>query len=133
MTSDELMLLIKEKLIPDMYIFPNRFNPIDGYWEQRDMAIEVKVKNDFFQDVYIEKHKWESMLEYSNKRYINYMRLCTGKELIYSFNLNTIPEPQWELVEQPNASNELYTGWVLKQMGRINIRQGKNITHLLLN
>ena len=116
MTSDELILLIKQLLIPELYIFPNRFNPIDGYWQRRDMGIELKVKNDFFQDVYIEKHKWDSLQQYRNKRYINYMKMETGREVIYSFDLNTIPEPEWEWIDQPNASNELYTGWVKKQM-----------------
>jgi hypothetical protein len=59
------------------------------------------------------------------------MRKPDGTELVYSFNINKIEEPKWEWIMQPNASNELYTGWVPKLMGKLDISYAKDITNLL--
>ena len=129
--SKQLLQLIQQHLIPEMYIFPERFYYIDAIWRKRDMAIEVKCKDDFYTQPIIEKHKWDGMLIHKNKRYINLMRKPDGTELVYSFNINKIEEPKWEWIMQPNASNELYTGWVPKLMGKLDISYAKDITNLL--
>jgi hypothetical protein len=131
MTSETILELIKQKQIPELYIYPNRFNEIDAIWHNKNLAIEVKCKNDFYIDVMIEKQKWQSLMKYSKARYINAMNL-DGSWKVFSFNIKKLPEPEWKVILNPNASNELYTGWEPTEMGYFNIRLGKNITDLLL-
>lgn len=127
MDSNKILDLIKEHLAPDMYIYPNRFNPIDAIIESKDIAVEVKCKNSFYSNVIIEKQKWQSLMKHKAARYINAMDL-DGRWKVFSFNIKQLPEPIWVKKMIPNASNELYTGWVETEVGYYNIGDGKNIT-----
>jgi hypothetical protein len=133
MNSNQLLRLLKEKCFPTLYIYPNRFNPIDAIIEEYDLAVEVKCKNSFYADVYIEEQKYRSLMKHKRCRYINAMKFETGTIVIYSFNLRKLAEPKWEIVMNPDASNELYTGWVPTSMGLLNIQKAQNITKLLIN
>lgn len=130
-TSPQLISLFKTNVLPELYVFEDRFHYIDGIWHQYDIAFEFKAKTDFYQDVIIERHKYESMLKHKRKRYINLMTLETGREVVYSFNLNDFPNPEWIWMYIPDASNELYTKWEWTEVALLNIRYGKNITDLI--
>jgi hypothetical protein len=114
-----------------MHVFEDRFHYIDGIWRKHDMAFEFKCKRDFYQDVIIEKQKYMSMLKHKRKRYINLMTFESGREVVFSFNLNDFPNPEWVWKKIPNASNELYTGWEWTECALLNIRYAKNITDLI--
>lgn len=125
------MLLIKQYLIPEMYIYPQRFHPIDGIWHSKNMAIEVKCKTSFYPEVYITKEKYKTLMEYRNCRYINLMVGLTGREFVYSWNLKKLPEPEWHWKLNPDASNELYTGNRWMWMGYLDIKYAKQITDII--
>lgn len=127
MDSNKILDLIKEHLAPELYIFPNRFNPIDAIIKSKDTAVEVKCKNDFYSNVIIEKQKWQSLMKHKNARYVNAMNL-DGNWKVFSFNVKKLPEPVWVKKIIPNASNEYYTGWVETEVGYYNISNAKNIT-----
>lgn len=130
--SNELIRLVKQNTLPELHIFTARFHYIDGLWREKDLAVEVKAKNDFYHDVYITKKKYEGgMMDHKHVRYINLMRLHTGREVVYSFDLKKLPIPKWEWILNPDASNELYTGWEYMWMGKLHINTGLNISDLI--
>lgn len=132
MDSNELLIKIKQHLIPDLHIFENRFNPIDAFSTGLDMAVEVKSKKGFYQEVMIEKQKWLSLAKYNKTRYINLMEFPdTGTKVVFSFNTKKLPEPIWEWKKIPDASNELFTKWIDTEVGYFHIKNGKNITQQL--
>ena len=130
-TSPQLIQLFKTNLQPEMHVFEDRFHYIDGIWYKHDMAFEFKAKKDFYQEVILEKHKYESMLQHKRKRYINLMTFESGREVVFSWNLNHYPNPNWVWMFIPNASNELYTKWEWTEVTLLHIRDGKNITDLI--
>ena len=130
-TSPQLIELFKTNIVPDMHVFEDRFHYIDGIWYKHDMAFEFKCKRDFYQEVILEKHKYESMLKHKRKRYINLMTFESGREVVYSWNLNNYPNPQWVKINIPNASNEFYTRYELTECMLLHIIDAKNITNLI--
>jgi len=130
---NQLMDLIKLKLLPDMHIFEERFYPIDGLEYRRDIAIEAKCRTEFYWYVMIHKNKYEALLEHKQNRYINLMTGITGRESVFSFNMKDFPNLQWEIKKIPNASNELYRGLVDREVAFLPISHAKNITNLLFN
>jgi hypothetical protein len=133
MNSTILLNRLKELFFPDLYIFPERFAKIDAYSEEYDLWIEVKVKDEFYHWVYITKNKWETMRSKNRCLYINGMMKDNGDWVFYSFSIHKTPEPKWQTIENPNASNELYTGWIPTEMGHLHISTGKDLTHKLFN
>jgi hypothetical protein len=131
MKSEQLLNLIKQHLIPDLHIFPNRFNPIDAYSQKYQMSVEVKCKDEFHYWPYIEKQKYQSMMEHPKSLYVNSMEEG-GDISIYGWYFHLLPEPTWHTVMNPNASNELYTKWEPTPMGYIHVSQGINITNRLI-
>ena len=131
MNSTILLNRLKELFFPDLYIFPERFAKIDAYSKKFDLWIEVKVKDEFFPWIYVTQKKWESMREKGRCLYINGMRKDNGDWMFYSFSVHNLPDPKWETISNPNASNELYTGWIPTQMGHLHITTGKNLTDKL--
>jgi hypothetical protein len=130
--SNELIRLVKQNTMPELHIFEERFHYIDGLWVEKDLAVEVKAKQGFYHEVYITKKKYEGgMMNHKHVRYINLMRFEFGREEVYTFNLKKLPEPKWEWIYNPDASNELYTGWEYMWMGKLHINTGLNITNLI--
>lgn len=130
--ENKLFNLIKENLVPDLIKFDERFNPIDCYSSKHNLWIELKCRNDFYSDLMIEKHKYDTLNQYDNARYINSIILSNNIKVI-SFDIKKLPEPIWEIKMLPNASNEYYRELVPTQVGYYNIGSGKNITkHLKL-
>lgn len=130
-TSNELVELFKTNMQPELHIFEDRFHYIDAIWYKHDMAFEFKAKNDFYQEVILEKSKYESMQVHKRKRYINLMRFESGREVVYSWNLNNFPNPEWIWMFIPNASNELYTKWEWTEVTLLHIRDAVNISDLI--
>jgi hypothetical protein len=131
MEEKQLFDLIKLNLIPDLIKFEDRYNPIDCYSTKYNLYIELKCRNDFYSDLIIEKHKYDSLNENQNARYINSVVLNNNIKII-SFDIKKLPEPIWETKMLPNASNELYRELVPTQVGYYNIGTGINITKHLI-
>jgi hypothetical protein len=132
MEENKLFDLIKTNLIPDLIKFDERFNPIDCYTKKYNTWIELKCRQDFYSDLMIEKHKYDTLNQYEHARYINSVVLNDNIKVI-SFDIKKLPEPIWEIKMLPNACNELYKGLVPTEVGYYNIGLGINITkHLKL-
>lgn len=132
MNSKKLLELLKQNLIKDLHVFEERFHPIDGWSEQYQLAVEVKVKEDFYHWVIIEENKYRNLMKHNKSLYVNSMRKPDGSYVTYAFYLHQLPEPTFKPISQPSASNELYNGWKDKSIGEIHITKGIEITDRLV-
>ena len=136
MNSDKLLQLIKEKYIPDLYIFPDKYAPIDSYSEKRNMWIEVKArqcKEDFYYDIMIEEHKYKKIVGVKKSRYIFSMQDQFGNIRIYSFNFNELPKPTWEMERRQISNEHPEKGYQDVNVAYFHIKDAKNLTTLLLD
>ena len=86
-TEDELFNILKNA-IPSLIRTKERFNNIDAYSEEKNLAIELKSKNEHYNTMMILEDKYNQLQVYKNNRYV-----CATPEGIYSFNLKKLPKP----------------------------------------
>lgn len=132
MTSEKLLQLIKEKAYPDLYIFQDEFAPIDAYSFQKNLWIEVKARTEFYYWIMIEKHKYDKIININKSRYIVSMVDEYGNDRIYAFDFNKIPKLTFKLESRPVSNSSNSNNWEKVQVGYFHIKQGKDITSLLL-
>lgn len=122
---DELTLfnLLKDKLINDLE-HTDKFCFYDAYSKKYNLIIELKCRNTHYQELIIEKVKWNRFINY-NARYINSTPIG-----VYSFNPKVL-KPIWVTREMPLTTFG-DTQKTDKEIAFININLAKNITKLLL-
>lgn len=60
------------------------------------MDIELKCRNKHYDELLIEKDKYDALIQRSKEFGTTPMYINSTPEGIYVFNLKKIPEPQWE-------------------------------------
>jgi hypothetical protein len=132
MTSEKLLQLIKERVYPDLYIFPDKYAPIDAYSFEKNLWIEVKARTEFYYWIMIEKHKYNKIVNIRKSRYVIVMPDDYGNDKIYSFNFNELPKPIWKLEDRPVSNENPNGNWEKVPVAYFHVKQGKDITSLLL-
>ncbi len=89
MNEQELFEHLKTQYIPDLEK-TDQFDPKDAYSKQYNMHIELKSRYTHYDELLIEKIKWDKLIAMSNPRYVNW----TPKG-IYSFDISSVAEPKW--------------------------------------
>jgi len=125
MTEETLFNLLK-KLIPDL----EKRNPMsyrDGYSPKYDLSIELKCREAHYNQLIIEKIKWDALFKEKNVRYIN----STPKG-IYSFDIKKIKEPEWFDKLLPASTHfDEDKRKIKKKVGLLDIKLANEITHLV--
>jgi hypothetical protein len=125
MNEEELFNKLKEKLIPDL----EKRNPKsyrDGYSPSHNLSVELKCRRSNYEHLIIEKMKWDKLIIEPNVRYVNSM-----PRGIYSFDLKSIPEPNWFDKMLPAETDFDRKEKITKKVGLLDVRLAKNITNLL--
>ena len=125
MTEKELFQLVK-KLIPDLK-GTSTFSYRDGYSDDLKLSVELKCRRRHYDNLLIERSKYESLLRNKRMRYIN-----STPQGVFSFNLKKIEEPTWWIEEMPATTDFNRYQIVNKEVGYLSIKDAKNITDLLV-
>jgi len=125
MTEKELFQLVK-KLIPDLKE-TSIFSHKDGYSDDLKLSVELKCRRRHYDNLLIERSKYESLLRNKRMRYIN-----STPQGVFSFNLKKIEEPTWWIEEMPATTDFNRYQIVNKEVGYLSIKDAKNITDLLV-
>lgn len=136
MTSTELLQLIKNKIYPELYIFEDKFAPIDSYCFKNNLWIEVKSRrcvDDFYPEIIIEYHKYRKIVGVKKARYIISMENKYGHLKIYSFNFNELSKPEWKLEKRPVYNSRPNSKVEDVHVAYFNTNLAKDITSLLLD
>lgn len=124
--TEELLFNLLKKLIPDL----EKRNPMsyrDGYSPKYDLSIELKCREAHYNQLIIEKIKWDALFKEKNVRYIN----STPKG-IYSFDIKKIKEPEWFDKLLPASTHfDEDKRKIKKKVGLLDIKLANEITHLV--
>jgi hypothetical protein len=124
LTEKRLFDIIK-KYIPDL-TETDEYNFSDAYSLSRNARYEFKCRRTHYDNLLIEKIKWDKLIKCDNVKYIN-----STPNGVYSFDLKVIKEPYWEEREMPKTTEFENKEKSIKLVGYINISEGKDITLLI--
>jgi len=119
MNEQKLFEHLKIHYIPDLEK-TDQFDPKDAYSKQYDMHIELKSRHTHYDELLIEKIKWDKLIAMSNPRYVNW----TPKS-IYSFDIASVNEPKWFEHTMPATTEFENVNKVTKIVGYLPISSAK--------
>jgi hypothetical protein len=123
--NEQKLYDIIKNYIPDL-TQTEEFDFSDAYSVAFDTRIEFKCRRAHYNDLLIEKIKWDKLIQCDNVRYINSTPIG-----VYSFDLKIIKEPFWSEREMPISTEFENKNKSIKLVGFINIREAKDITLLI--
>jgi hypothetical protein len=125
--TEEILFRFLKRMINDLEK-TSQFSYRDAYSRRFNLTLELKCRRTHYQDILIEKYKWDNLIRYKNIRYVN----STPKG-VFSFDLKELPEPDWQdqiLRKETDFTNR---NFVFKKVGYLPIEDAKDITFLLFN
>ena len=122
MKEKELFNWLKQRFLPDLDT-TDQFDYKDAYSKKHDLYIELKSRHTHYNQLRIEKIKWDKLSAHPNVRYINWT-----PNGIYSFNIQELTEPIWEDRLMPQTTEFECNVKVIKIVGFLDISQGKDIS-----
>lgn len=127
LTESVLFSMLKNELIPDLEKTEG-VSRWDGYSAKHSMAIEIKCRRAVYDDMLIEKDKYDFLRAFRNCRYI-----VSDPVGIYSFDLKIIEPAGWYPHYMPFTTEFLDTEKVVKMVGYLPKKYAINITNKLTN
>jgi hypothetical protein len=125
--TEEILFQFLKRMINDLEK-TSQFSYRDAYSKRFNLTIELKCRRTHYQDILIEKYKWDNLIRYKNIRYVN----STPKG-VFSFDLKELPEPDWQDHKMPKQTDFQDRNFVFKKVGYLPIEDAKDITFLLFN
>jgi len=119
MSEQEIFNWLKLNYLPDLQP-TSQFAHTDAYSRKHNLNIEIKTRYKHYDDLMVEKYKWDWLMTKTNVRYLVY----TPKG-IYSFDIKSIPEPDWKEQNLCQTYNFENRSIVKKLVGFINISSAK--------
>jgi hypothetical protein len=110
MVEEELFYKLK-KIIPDLKR-TSKYDYKDCHSEEFDLVIEIKCRTGYFPSAMIEYEKYVKLLKHPRCRYV-----VSEDDLIFSFDLQKIPEPEWRWQLLPKTTEFENTTKILKKVG----------------
>ena len=125
--TEEILFQFLKRMISDLEN-TSQFSYRDAYSKRYNLTLELKCRRTHYQDILIEKYKWDNLIRYKNIRYVN----STPKG-VFSFDLKELPEPDWQDHKMPKQTDFENRNFVFKKVGYLPIEDAKDITFLLFN
>jgi hypothetical protein len=125
--TEEILFQFLKRMICDLEK-TSQYSYRDAYSRRYNLTLELKCRRTHYQDILIEKHKWDNLIRYKNIRYVN----STPKG-VFSFDLKELPEPDWKDHKMPKQTDFENRNFVFKKVGYLPIEDAKEITFLLFN
>jgi len=121
----ELFDYLKQNYIPDLEWSDGDYSFHDCYSLQYNCDIELKCRNKHYDNLIIEKAKYDRLLERSAKNDTLPVYICQTPTGVFGFNLGKLTEPQWEVRGMPKTSHFSNRQFVDKEVGYLHIDDGK--------
>ena len=125
--TEEILFRYLKRMINDLEK-TSQFSYRDAYSKRYNLTLELKCRRTHYQDILIEKYKWDNLIRYKNIRYVN----STPKG-VFSFDLKELPEPDWQVQILRKETDFAHRNFVFKKVGYLPIEDAKEITFLLFN
>jgi len=123
--NEKILFRLINSVVPDLEKL-DQFNYRDAYSKKYDLSIELKCRHKHYEDLLIEKIKWDKLIKHNRVRYINSTPIG-----IFSFDLKKISEPIWTIRDMPHHTEFTNTENVEKMIGFLSIYKAEDLSHLL--
>jgi len=130
--ESQLFDLIKQFVIPDLLPSEVKMSRYDCYSLEHNVDIELKCFKKHYDDLLIEKKKYDALIERSSNHGTNPLYINSTPVGVWAFRLLDIEEPKWEERAMPKTSEFRQRQFITKVVGYYNISSGKDITDLLI-
>lgn len=120
----ELFAYLKEFYYPDLEMSTERYSKHDCISKGAKLYIELKSRNKHYDDLLIEKIKYDAIFEAAIKLKYKPYYINSTPEGMWSFAIADMPQPEWEdrwlpaKTEFPNGGNKT------KVVGYLHIKDG---------
>ena len=123
----ELFAFLKEFYYPDLEMSTERYSKHDCISRQARLYIELKSRNTHYDDLIIEKIKYDSIIEQAGNLACYPQYINSTPEGIWAFDLSTMPVPEWEDKWLPAKTEFPSGGNKTKVIGYLHIKDGKKL------
>jgi hypothetical protein len=96
MREIDLFNIVKLTHVPDLQKSEKQYSRYDCYSEKYKMDIELKCRNKHYDELLIEKDKYDALIKRSEEFGTTPIYINSTPEGIFVFNLAKLHEPQWE-------------------------------------
>jgi hypothetical protein len=97
MTELDLYNILKLCYMTDLKKSDSQYSRFDCYSEKWKMDIELKCRRTHYDDLLIEKDKYDALLERASKHGTRAFYINSTPKGIYAFNLSSITDLEWEM------------------------------------
>lgn len=122
----QLFDYLKSNYIPDLKWSDGQYAHHDCYSLQYECDIELKCRNKHYDELLIEKYKYDKLLARAQKHLTIPVYICETPQGIYGFNLSSMEEPVWESRGMPKTSHFNQRQFVTKEVGYFHISKSKH-------
>jgi len=119
LNEDKLREYLK-RWFPDLTKAKDQYSKYDCYSINKKTLIELKCRPDHYDDLLMEKKKYDSLIVYKGKASIYY--ICSTSKGIYSFDVLKIINPKWSKRLLPKTTDYKNKDKVLKDVTYLNIK-----------
>lgn len=116
---------LKSSYIDDLNWSKDDYSHHDCYSVSYNCDIELKCRNTHYDDLVIEKYKYDKLLARAEKYSTIPVYICQTPNGIYGFNLSTIEEPNWFMKGMPKTSHFSERQFIDKEVGMLHIDLAK--------
>lgn len=127
----ELFNALKERIIPDLKESEFAMSKYDCYSEKHQMDIELKCRYTHYDNLVIEKIKYEALMERAKVFGYRPVYINSTPEGVWAFRLDEIPEPSWSKRGMPKTTEFRNKNFVSKDVGYYDLSLGVDISDLL--
>lgn len=116
---------LKSLYIKDLSWSKDCYSHHDCYSEDLKCDIELKCRNKHYDDLVIEKFKYDKLIARANKYSTIPVYICQTPKGIYGFNLSKLDEPDWFMKGMPKTSHFSQRQFIDKEVGMLHIDLAK--------
>jgi len=129
MTPEQLFNIVKITHVPDLKWSDTYNAKVDCYSERYKMDIELKCRNKHYDELMIEKDKYDSLMQRSSRYNTTPIYINSTPKGVFVFNLGAVPEPQWkDKGGLPTTSHFNNKTLIVKTVGFLPINLAKKIS-----
>jgi len=124
-----------QQIIPDLLSYKKQSSTYDCFSETLNMQIELKCRRRHYDDLMIERGKWDRLLQESKTNGTRSIYLNSTPNGVWAFDLNHIDESggmTWSLKTLPVKTQWDKGQTKRKEVSYLHISMGKDITDMLL-
>jgi hypothetical protein len=127
MNEQELFDMLKSEYYPDLMRVTDEYSNFDCVSEREDMYVELKCRYAHYDDLLIEKYKYDRVKEQADLTGRLPIYICSTPEGVWEFNLDTF-KIKWEDKDNlPKTTEFEDVEKVVKTVGFLPISKGKRL------